>query len=393
MRALSRLAEGRQSVRRQVLQLGMATRCSGLTIAPTDSQVNSIGLFAANAGTIKNLEPHRCLDHGADPNVGLPGQFTARWSGQELRPDPQRPRRAASIERPARPRRRHRRWPRRPNGDPGAPTQQTARITRLRGANVGVTLGDGIVRDSGDRSGGFNNAGGLVGFNIATIDHSSASGNITVGANTFAGGLVGTNQNANFGPNGPLQSLYGPRIIDSSASGNVSSAAADVALGGAQALPTPLAVDLEFARDRQRPPRPCRAVTAASPNSSCSPVCRGLVGQNFGEILGWSLPWPDHGCTTGFTCASGSAVDEVGAGSMAAVSMARSRASSATPSRPAMCPAPPEPAGGAIDGTTAGGLGRRQRRRSRIDVRDPRGRRERRQSRSRRGLAGRVLAA
>ncbi len=63
----------------------------------------------------------------------------------------------------------------------------------------------------------LNAAGGLVGSNPGTIEFSSASGKVTVGTNSVAGGLVGQNGDFSIG-GGP----FGPGIIrNSSASGNV----------------------------------------------------------------------------------------------------------------------------------------------------------------------------
>ncbi len=271
---------------------------AGLTIAPTDSQVNSIGLFGANLGTIKNLTLTD-VSITANPNAGLPGQFVGTLTGQNFGLisnvtasgtinglDIAGVTAGGLVGQ---------------NGSLGADTQ-SARITRSH-ANVSVTLGDGILCIGSDCNGGFNNAGGLVGFNVATIDRSSASGTIVVGANTFAGGLVGTNQNANFNTDGPPIGLSGPRIANSWASGNVSSPAGGVALGGLVGDNAPLAVIWNSHATGN-------VTSTAARSKDCSPDCPianagGLVGQNQGEIRGHRLPSADSDCTAGFTCASG----------------------------------------------------------------------------------------
>jgi hypothetical protein len=105
--------------------------------------------------------------------------------------------------------------------------------------------------------------------------------------------------------------LAGPRIIDSWASGAVSSTQGGIALGGLVGYNAPLAVIWNSHATGN-------VTSGATATGDCSPNCPfanvgGLVGQNFGEIFGWKLPSSDHGCTTGFSCASG--VVMVGAGS------------------------------------------------------------------------------
>jgi filamentous hemagglutinin family protein len=271
---------------------------AGLTIAPTDASVTSIGLFGANVGTIRNLN---LIDVSitANPNVGLPGQFVGTVTGQNFGLisnvtasgtinglDLAGVIAGGLVGQ---------------NGSLGADTQ-SARITRSH-ADVDVTLGNGILCMGGGCNGGFNNAGGLVGFNVATIDRSSASGTITVGANTFAGGLVGTNQNANFPTEGPPVALDGPHISDSWASGNVVSSAGGVALGGLVGYNAPRAGIWNSHATGN-------VISTVARTADCSPDCPvanagGLVGQNQGEILGHRLPSADSDCTAGFTCASG----------------------------------------------------------------------------------------
>jgi filamentous hemagglutinin family protein len=75
-------------------------------------------------------------------------------------------------------------------------------------ANVAVNTGNGLNLH-------MNTVGGLVGDNPGSILNSSATGNIVVGSNTIAGGLVGRNAII------PLTDGPQPLIQDSWASGNV----------------------------------------------------------------------------------------------------------------------------------------------------------------------------
>ncbi len=69
----------------------------------------------------------------------------------------------------------------------------------------------------------FVDAGGLVGQNGGSIYNSSARGNVEVGSNSAAGGLVGWN--GNFGGGDSYYYKGGGSIYNSSASGKVRSAA------------------------------------------------------------------------------------------------------------------------------------------------------------------------
>ena len=142
---------------------------------------------------------------------------------------------------------------------------------------------------------GMNQVGGLVGFNPGTIEQSSASGNIVVGAHTTAGGLVGVNQLFFASQNNPAPGAPQPLIEDSFATGNVTSSGLNVQIGGL--------VGYNFGRFNYlssaliQDSRASGAVTAsASVSSDCSIAhCEyvnagGLVGFNQGFIAGTVTP-------------------------------------------------------------------------------------------------------
>ena len=145
---------------------------------------------------------------------------------------------------------------------------------------MNVTLGSGC--GSGDCDGGWNVAGGLVGTNPGTILNSKASGTVVVGSNAFAGGLVGSNQNWD-SSNNPIS---GARIINSFASGSVSSAGMNVALGGLVGNNAPLSRITGSGATgavTSTPTVPPGCLTGGScPNGSIS--AGGLVGQNSGSV-------------------------------------------------------------------------------------------------------------
>jgi filamentous hemagglutinin family protein len=294
---------------------------SNLNIAPTVNGLNHLGLFASNAGTISNLHLSN-VTVTANPNAGVgidkPFQFIGTLAGENTGtishvivdgnsmvtagPGLAGVTAGGLIGQ---------------NGNAGQPEQnaQNAQITYSH-ADVGVTLmGDGCL--GGGCNGGWNNAGGLVGFNVATIANSSASGNVTVGANAFAGGLVGTNQNGGFIDNSqPPQPLAGPTIVDSFATGNVGSAGAGVALGGLVGYNAPLAViATSYSTGGQ-----VTSSYSISPTDGCLATgsCQfasagGLVGQNQGTIGGGTqVPTLATGCGAGQACATNSVM--VGAG-------------------------------------------------------------------------------
>ena len=103
------------------------------------------------------------------------------------------------------------------------PNSSAGTITNAH-ANVNVTVADGMTCPGTCM---FNAAGGLVGVNVggSSIANSSAAGNVSGGAFTWAGGLVG--QNGFFNP-----ANSSGTITNSFATGNVSVAGLDLAAGG-----------------------------------------------------------------------------------------------------------------------------------------------------------------
>jgi filamentous hemagglutinin family protein len=160
-----------------------------------------------------------------------------------------------------------------------------------------VTLGDGSFNN------GFNGAGGLVGLNQGMIAGSSASGIMVVGSNAAGGGLVG--ENGQFGLGG-LGS-----IVNSFATGNVSSAGVSVTIGGLVGQNGPGSTITNS--------RATGNVTATANvpgqdhGTDCSVAgnCQfveagGLVGSNFGTIFGGPVvPTANQACVAGQTCATG----------------------------------------------------------------------------------------
>src|SRR5262249_27999512 len=128
----------------------------------------------------------------------------------------------------------------------------------------------------------------------------------------------GTNQNNTFGgDNQQPQPLAGPVISDSWATGNVTSAGANVALGGLVGYNAPLAVITTSYSTGGH-------VTSSfnvSPTAGClgTGSCQtsnagGLVGQNQGTIVGATqAPTLTTGCGAGQTCSTNTV--SVGAGS------------------------------------------------------------------------------
>jgi filamentous hemagglutinin family protein len=181
----------------------------GLAIAPTDPNVNNIGLFATIYGSVSNLALSN-VSITANPNIGLPGQFVGTLAGQNAGTVSNVS--ATGIVNGM------------PNGvslagvvagglvgengvffnnnqtgTPGAITQSFA--------NVAVTVGDSVVCHGLDCNGGQNSAGGLVGFNSpgSTITDSQAFGTISAGVFGNAGGLVAQNFGTVAGSTTPSQ--------------------------------------------------------------------------------------------------------------------------------------------------------------------------------------------
>ncbi|HEX4554404.1 MAG TPA: S8 family serine peptidase [Xanthobacteraceae bacterium] len=293
---------------------GSGPAISNLTIAPTQDGLNHLGLFAFNAGTIRDLHlsnvsvtanPHgsdgqqikfQAIGTVAGENGGLIKNVTVDGTssvnggtlsgvtagglvGQNT---------GVFVNSFG-------------DGDQTVHTFVPAKI-KTSSADVAVTIGDGVACKSQDCNGGQNYAGGLAGINGGTIKHSSASGDVMSGANSYAGGLVGAQQSF-------TQDSSPPRVSSSFATGNVSSAGMGVALGGLVGRNQDSAVIWKS--------RASGNVTASADGSVQfnSNFAGGLVGQNSGMILGHSLPWPDQTCGAGFACASGAV--SVGAGASA----------------------------------------------------------------------------
>src|SRR5215813_1393658 len=239
---------------------------SHLTIAPNNATTNNIGLFGVNFGMIQNLTLTD-VTVNANPNATAPSQYVGTVAGLNLglinnvsatgsvtggdnagviagglvgqngglavKPviDTQ-----ASIK---------------ASGPSVGPTFVPGTIINSS-ANVAVTVGNGACCDSG-----LNYAGGLAGINSGIIFGSSASGNVTSGANSFAGGLVGANQFIPVGEVGgqggdqdfagsafAANSLgdnvnggfSGPQIIQSPASGSTVKVGTDGVAGGLAGL-------------------------------------------------------------------------------------------------------------------------------------------------------------
>ena len=193
---------------------GQGNTISNLTMTPTDSNANNIGLFALNFGTIQNLHLTN-VSVTANPNIGLSGQSVGTLAGQNYGTINNVTIEGISSV----------------NGGTiagviagglvGQNWLQT--ITQSR-ANVNVTLGNGLPCNDASCSNGINYAGGLVGLNAASITQSSASGNVTGGANSNVGGLVGVNSGSGAAVSVSVTSSY--------ATGNVTGTGAGMLIGG-----------------------------------------------------------------------------------------------------------------------------------------------------------------
>ena len=168
----------------------------------------------------------------------------------------------------------------------------------LAGFNQGTITGSSAMGDVG--GGGFSLVGGLVGQNAAAITTSFATGDVVVGSYSSAGGLVGSN-----GPSLPSPAS----ILDSYATGTVSSAEINVALGGLAGFNAPgSTITSSYAAGDVTSTAGVAAQRAAdcSANNSCQNVSAGgLVGQNFGTIAGYTTAALNEPCADGQTCASG----------------------------------------------------------------------------------------
>jgi filamentous hemagglutinin family protein len=284
---------------------GQGNTISNLTIAPTAPNMQTIGLFGTigQGGQVSNV----ALDNvsiTADPNFlqGTYSEFIGALAGQN----------GGLIENVT------------ASGQINGGTVGGVTAGGLVGQNglfgpfpnmlgtirgsqaaVNITLGDGFACNSNSCNSPQNWAGGLAGFNPGSIASSSASGSVVVGSNSSAGGLVG--ENANFDSNN--NPIAGASIVDSSASGPVSSAGTDVQIGGLVGQNNPLSLITNS--------QAYGLVSATgTATNNCSGDCQyidagGLVGQNSGTISGpsWvtalSLATAPSACSAGYACYSG----------------------------------------------------------------------------------------
>ncbi len=265
---------------------GLGNTISNLTIAPTAQNLDSIGFFGSIGvgGVVENLKlTNATVTANQFLSDSIPGQFVGVLAGEN----------AGLIENVS------------VSGTVNGGTAtgvnagglvgqngvfgpgdfQAAGTVRNARADVNVILGSGC---SGDCNGGYNSAGGLVGFNPGVIAHSEARGAIVVGSNAAAGGLVGTNgnyqQTEDGGSGGPIA---GAKIYDSRASGTVSSAGVNVSLGGLVGQNNALSFI-----GRSRASGAVTSIAVIDPNQNCNDGgnCQtvsagGLVGQNAGIII------------------------------------------------------------------------------------------------------------
>jgi filamentous hemagglutinin family protein len=270
---------------------------NGLSIAPTGSNANSIGLFAANDGTIQNLG---LTNVSITANANVAYQFVGTLAGQNfgtisnvtvggtssIKGGTITGITAGGLV-----------------GSVGTVNNVAGTITGSRAA-VNVTLGDGGACNSNSCT--QNTAGGLVGSNSGSIASSSASGAVVVGSNATAGGLVGWNGNDSNG-----NPIAGASIVNSSASGAVSSAGVNVQIGGLVGENNPKSLITNSLATGN-----VSATGTVTSQNNCSDNCQyinagGLVGQNYGTITGpnWvtalSLATAPTACSAGSTCYSG----------------------------------------------------------------------------------------
>ena len=283
----------------------------GLTIAPTDPSVSSVGLFSAIYGSVSNLTLSN-VTITANPNVGaiqsigaLAGQNWGQISNVSVTSTGGF---TSTVD---------------------GGSQSGLSAGGLAGFNLGtitgstaavkVTVGDGtICSGTGCTVGGLNFAGGLVGNNSTNngsggaISGSFASGKVSGGNSTIVGGLVGENtgaitssyaagdvsvtttvsgtnsfggglvgQNGNGG--GPPDNIG--TITSSYATGNVTGVGLNLAVGG-------LAGDNSagsFITDSQATGS-VTANTGGILQSGYSVNAGGLVGYNQGTVTGSTTP-------------------------------------------------------------------------------------------------------
>ncbi len=150
----------------------------------------------------------------------------------------------------------------------------------LVGENSGAIESSAAVIGS-VRAGDASSAGGLVGQNLGSIANSYADREVSVGSSAWAGGLVGSNGYS-------LTSGATGEIVNSYATGNVTSAGVNVGLGGLVGFNSPASrIGDSYATGNVSSPA---AIVQNGPNCAASSSCQiasvgGLVGQNFGEII------------------------------------------------------------------------------------------------------------
>ena len=156
-------------------------------------------------------------------------------------------------------------------------------------------------------AGEFSFAGGLVGYNfIGTITQSDASGAVTVGANSIAGGLVGEN-------------FTGASITNSYATGAISSVGVNVQLGGLVGENDPGATIVNsqaYGNVTSTANLPPQNINNNCFNVDCHYInVGGFVGANFGTISGTAWTNAPANCAAASTCAAGNvSVGALGSG-------------------------------------------------------------------------------
>src|SRR5262245_50398005 len=273
---------------------GQGHNISNLTIAPTATNIQNVGLFGViGAGAVVQDFNLVNVHVTANPNIGLPGQFVGTVAGSN----------AGTVSNVT--------VTGTVNGMPdgeskpgviaggvigqngvlmGNNSEQTPGTVTNVDANVTVTVGNGTIGSNG----GWNSAGGLVGSNVAgsTIANSRARGTVTGGNYASVGGLVG--QNGFAGTGGSVGF-----IRDSFATGNVNNGAFGMAGGlvGSQGPGSKITDSQAFG-----------IVTAnANGTGESFAAAGGLVGQNEGTITSTTAPTASSNCAQGsaFSCATG----------------------------------------------------------------------------------------
>jgi filamentous hemagglutinin family protein len=175
-------------------------------------------------------------------------------------------------------------------GAGGLVGQNTGTITNSNVTNVTVTVGNGCFVDC---NGGTNFAGGLVGSNLGTITGSSATGTVSAGDYSLAGGLVGQN--------GLFPSQFTGAITSSFANVNVTVSGIESSAGGLVGQNNPGSTITNS-----------QAIGAVAATTTVAGQMQfadagGLVGQNAGTITSTTQPVQSSVCAQGasFSCAAG----------------------------------------------------------------------------------------